>query len=119
MITAEDVKLLSEQLGKYEETSFGVKYGEDFPVIARIVGESGIVDNATVVLMLSGMLLPLSLPDELRKRASAGDPQASKEIADRFKNDPLTKSEVLRLVYLGYRLGRKDAETEQLEKLVK
>lgn len=104
-ISSEVFDDIARQVSDFEKLNLGIKYGLDFSEFAKVLTESKFFLERVEVVTLMGMMATLLLPKGKHDR----------EAMEKVLQDSPIKSVVAELLYLGYKLGRKDAEIEQLE----
>lgn len=98
---------------KYPETHFGLKVGEGWPAFVTEMLESKELRSEIGGAMLLAMMLPLMGTKEKLAAIPPGHPDPFNAIA----RDPLFYENPLKFLYYGYKIGRREAELEKLEKL--
>jgi hypothetical protein len=117
-----DVKLFDEvweQVKRYAGSHFGIPNGPDYPDFCKVISESEPFTREVVLSLIMLMASELELGEKIEEAKRARD---SDTIGKRFIESIRTTtifSQHVETLYLGYRLGRRIAEIERLEGMVK
>ena len=110
MVTADKIDEMKEEMVDFGKRNFGIKNGADFSFIASSLLKAKAFKESCTIASMLGMLAPLMV-----KRQPDGKP-SEKDIAALLEDSPV-RDIIADVFYLGYRLGREDAEVASLEKL--
>ena len=111
------VDQMFEEFKEYEKKNFGVTMGPDFPEIAQALVTS---DFGKSQLAATLIMVTLTLPSIARKAKTAVDEGRDNDAVGLFEgSDNPFRTAAATIFYTGYRLGRKAAEVDLLEKEVK
>jgi len=93
----------------YEKNNLGIKNGPDFAEIGRVLMDSKEFDGLALMCSIQGMV-----PIMLDKPKEGDDP-------DKFvkRISSATKEPLALMFYIGYRLGKAEGESNQLETLLR
>lgn len=112
MFTSELLEQSWSEMSQYERDHFGLKFGDDFGLIAQALrANERFMHIGGIALMLSALELS-GLKSEMEKAADKDS--CAKRIIEQPNNLHNIMAEVF---YLGYRIGKKEGETLNLEKL--
>lgn len=112
MFTEETLEEVWKQVRNYSNDHMGIKYGDDFPVVATILSKN------KYFITMGGLMQVLSLMH------LAGREKEAQTNPEGLADEVLTKPSFLhehfaQMFYLGYKLGKADAEKEILERMTK
>ena len=117
MITKECIESTWKEIHEYEQTHFGLKFGDDFPLISSILVQSkdflslGAITNLLAALDMSSMAQ--------RMKQSTTDSERVNVTNDLMDKPGHIHNTLAEMFYLGYRLGKQTKENEILENLNK
>lgn len=111
MFSQETLEKVWSEVTDYEKVNFGLKYGPDYPQIASILAKSK-------TFMINGGLVLLAATLEASSRAEKvkKDPQSA--ASEVFEKAGPTHEALAQMFYVGYKLGREEAERAYLSKMV-
>src|SRR5271154_2379764 len=120
-VSSEIISETFEQMRRYHQDNFGIPNGPDYPEIARVFSES---DKAMIGIMVSTMIVGMSSKELATGIATVGSvPGLSEQDRARLMANVISKSGVFppfaEFLYLGYLIGKRCAEIEQLERGLK
>jgi hypothetical protein len=98
IFTKDDVERIGQEIAEFEKLLPGVKYGEDFSVLALTLLGTKQFDSLTLTATMMGLLGVITL----KHKEGEKDDEFMNEVK---KNSPLREI-LLQAVYLGYRLGK-------------
>lgn len=115
VFTTESLETTWKQIREFEREHFGLKFGEDFPLIAKVLQSSEhFMSLGAVTSLMAGMEMH-SVAKEIQAFPGEGENKAK---------DWMTKAShvhgtLAEMFYLGYEMGRRSGEIQQLEDLAK
>lgn len=111
-LTADAVQEAQDAMTQYAKENPGISNGEDFPEFAKLLNQHKVFlslnSAATAMGMLTMMMLPKPAPEDLL------NPKARLETL--MAESPM-RPMILDILYLGYKLGKRDAEIESLNNM--
>jgi hypothetical protein len=104
------VELIGERIKfcqEYEKENLGLKNGPDFPEVARLLMACKEFEGVAMMTSVMGMMPMLGKRPE--------NPDEKEDFMRALKSS--TKEPLAMMFYIGYRLGKAEAETADLERL--
>ena len=114
-LTVERLDEVIREVGNFEQTHLGVKYGADFPAIAAILMASEQFTGMAMALGMMALLGNFDIQQIRRKYSALEHPQAIEEVKEVVKRPQLNA--LAEMFYIGYRLGKQETEIAALNNL--
>lgn len=116
MPTTEQIDRLIEEVRGYEKLNYGLKFGEDFPLVARALKESHHFEAYTTLLAMMNAVTGMKVK-ALANKYAPGDPKGDEEVLNMMKDANI--GTLMEVFYIGYKLGKQEQEVTALENLTK
>lgn len=100
----EDIDEMLVRVRDYERTSFGIKFGADFPQFAETLSHSKEFKGLCTSQLAMGLIAMLTGKDEGADQLMAKNPM---------------RDALMLTLYAGYKLGLREAEIHNLESVLK
>lgn len=115
VLTLDKVESTWKKLADYERDNFGLKFGPDFATIAAVLRQS---KQFMSLGGLTTMLAAMEMSSLSQQMKSATSEDERKIVAEDLLNKPSSIHNTLaEIFYLGYELGKQNAEVASLEQL--
>jgi len=100
-VTKDDVERIGKEISEFEKLLPGVKYGEDFSVLAMTLLGTKQFDSLTQTATMMGLLGALTM-----KPPKEGEGNEKEKFMDKLTKDSPMRETLLHAIYFGYRLGK-------------